>query len=154
MRLHKIKMAFAGAVAVAALACTSATASAHKTVLKAKAPIQGLNEYCGEDRTELSTIGTATYRRVGNVVSAVYKLKRGLPDTTYYVSLWEQLEGGENREEIGALAEFTTNRKGAGSGAGKIVVLAGDTTFFATGLTIEPYFGYNNSVAVELAEKD
>ena len=151
MRLHKIKIIPAGALAIAAIACTSATASAHKTALKAHAPIQARNEFCGVYDGELSTIGTASYKRVGNVVSVAYKLKHGLPDSVYTVSLWEQQDGGAECEEIGELTKFRTNGFGSGTGKGEIVVPAGDSTVFATGYS---HKHFNNSLAVELPEED
>jgi len=134
------RLALLTLASLAAMAPMTGVASA-KTYT-AKSIIQQDNSFCGDFVEGLKEIGIATLKRTGNSVTTVYVLKSGLPDTEYSIELW-----GGSCEYLGELASFTTNKHGAGKGKGAMSVPAGDTSFFATGVTQGTA---SDSVAVEL----
>jgi hypothetical protein len=110
---------------------------------KAKAPVQGGNSFCGENRTELPVLGTASFSRKGNKLTLTVALKHGGQNTTYFVDLY-----GNGCSDLGVLFDLTTNSKGVGKAKGTIEVPEGDTEFFAD--PINPSVGSNDTPYVSL----
>ena len=148
MRRHLLALA---ATTVGMLAIAS---GAYGASVKAEAPIQFENRFCGNN-LELPAIGIAKYVRntKTNVVTVNYKLTGGLPKTSYELTLWNTTGGV--CEEIGPLVNkltgaplvLTTSKLGTGSKTGVIGVPPSDTEVFATGLGGG---SYNDSLTVVL----
>jgi hypothetical protein len=108
-----------------------------------KADIQKGNGFCGADVPTLPVIGFVNYHRQGNVVSINYHLKNGVPNATYFVSLW-----GDACSFFGNVATITTNGNGVANASGSVTVPPTSTRFFATAL--ETTSGFNDTPAVML----
>jgi hypothetical protein len=120
----KGRMAAFAALLLTALLCMGGVASAKS--VKAKAPIQGGNKFCGKNETGDPVWGTVTFKRVGNSVTVKVKMNGGPPSTFFEVALY-----GNGCQSLGALASFTTSATGTGKAKATWTVPEGDTEFFA-----------------------
>jgi hypothetical protein len=94
--------------------------------VKATAPIQEGNGFCGSNEEADPVIGTVKFTRTGNTVKFAVKLAKGLPNTKYGVDI-----AARPCELLTRTGEFTTNKKGIGHSKGSIEVPSEDTEFFA-----------------------
>lgn len=125
-------------LAAGAFALSAAADSANNP----KADIQSGNAFCGADFTTAPVLGFTNYHRDSNVVSVEYHLKNGIPNSTYFVSLW-----GDACSFFGNVATVTTNANGVANGNGSVTVPAASTRFFATAFGPN---GFNDTPAVTL----
>jgi hypothetical protein len=109
---------------------------------KAKANIQKGNGYCGVNHPELPTIGTVSFKRVGNVVTLKVAMRHDEPNTTYEMELW-----ASECQFIEVDFTFTTNKKGVGKRSGAIEVSARDTEFVGSALNAKEF---NDTTVVKL----
>jgi hypothetical protein len=119
--------------------------------VKAEAPIQSGNYFCGENKPELAVRGVVKYKRKGNTVSTTVKVTAGEPNTEYKVQLAEDaplfcdLLAGE--------FSLKTNAKGKGHAKGSFEVPEEGTIFFAdvdTAGWVGEYPGQGDTPAVSL----
>jgi hypothetical protein len=119
------------ALTATALSCLSGVAVASKGH-SGKAPVQEGNSFCGESQEGLAVIGSASFKRTGNIVKVTYKFTAA-PETNYTLELWQGVPPSTSCfPPIGVVTTFKTNKHGKGTGKGSIEVPAKATEFFAT----------------------
>lgn len=142
-RLRKqLFKALVGLLSVVAVSLSSAVAvSADST--SATANIQSGNAFCGFNAAYLPVIGFTNYHRYdNNTVHVNYRLREGIPNSTYYVQLW-----GDACSFFGSVATITTASDGSARGEGSVAIPHTSTRFFATAFGPN---GYNDTPAVTL----